>query len=68
MAGLVSGAPGGNSSRATQDRQDETAGCWYMSRKEIEENSPSRKDGIDLKKETSAQIILYILTGFRHET
>jgi len=24
-----------------------------MSRKEIEENSPSRKDGIDLKKETS---------------
>ena len=52
MAGLVSGAPGGNSSRGTQDRQDETAGCWYMSRKEIEENSPSRKDGIDLKKET----------------
>ncbi|RHN48013.1 putative cyclin [Medicago truncatula] len=28
-------------------------GTWYMSRKEIEENSPSRKDGIDLKKETS---------------
>ena len=25
---------------------------WYLSRKEIEENSPSRQDGIDLKKET----------------
>lgn len=25
---------------------------WYYSRKEIEENSPSRQDGIDLKKET----------------
>ncbi|KAI4371851.1 hypothetical protein MLD38_010151 [Melastoma candidum] len=27
-------------------------GRWYMSRKEIEENSPSRRDGIDLKKES----------------
>ena len=26
-------------------------GRWYFSRKEIEENSPSRNDGIDLKKE-----------------
>lgn len=25
---------------------------WYFLRKEIEENSPSRRDGIDLKKET----------------
>lgn len=25
---------------------------WYLSRREIEENSPSRRDGIDLKKET----------------
>jgi len=25
---------------------------WYFSRKEIEENSVSRKDGIDLKKES----------------
>ncbi|CAN6446566.1 unnamed protein product [Victoria cruziana] len=25
---------------------------WYYSKKEIEENSPSRKDGIDLRKET----------------
>ncbi|KAL8171770.1 hypothetical protein V2J09_023574 [Rumex salicifolius] len=29
----------------------EDGGRWYFSRKEIEENSPSRKDGIDLKKE-----------------
>ncbi|KAM3293381.1 hypothetical protein ACQJBY_036756 [Aegilops geniculata] len=27
-------------------------GSWYFSRKEIEENSLSRKDGIDLKKES----------------
>lgn len=31
---------------------DEGGGCWYISRKEIEDNSPSRRDGIDLKKET----------------
>ena len=58
MAGLVSGelshhgAPDGNSSRSSKDNQEETLGRWYMSRKEIEENSPSRKDGVDLKKET----------------
>ncbi|KAH0986313.1 hypothetical protein GBA52_013490 [Prunus armeniaca] len=34
-----------------QDRPEEGA-CWYFYRKEIEENSPSRRDGIDLKKET----------------
>lgn len=34
-----------------QDRLEEGA-CWYFYRKEIEENSPSRRDGIDLKKET----------------
>ncbi|KAB1223190.1 Cyclin-T1-5 [Morella rubra] len=38
-------------SRTSQERQEEL-GRWYMSRKEIEENSPSRRDGIDLKKET----------------
>ncbi|KAG0461262.1 hypothetical protein HPP92_021559 [Vanilla planifolia] len=26
--------------------------CWYVSKMEIEANSPSRKDGIDLKKES----------------
>ncbi|GAU28945.1 hypothetical protein TSUD_59580 [Trifolium subterraneum] len=54
MAALASGelphhgAPGGNSI----DKQEEALGRWYMSRKDIEENAPSRKDGIDLKKET----------------
>ncbi|KAM3683766.1 hypothetical protein ACJW31_12G173500 [Castanea mollissima] len=57
MAGLLSGESShhgtsdGGSSRNSQDRQEES-GRWYMSRKEIEENSPSRRDGIDLKKET----------------
>ncbi|XP_073526345.1 LOW QUALITY PROTEIN: uncharacterized protein [Phyllobates terribilis] len=30
----------------------EDGGRWYFSRKELEENPPSRTDGIDLKKET----------------
>ncbi|KAJ8763710.1 hypothetical protein K2173_003492 [Erythroxylum novogranatense] len=38
-------------SRSSQDRPEEV-GRWYFTRKEIEENSPSRRDGIDLKKET----------------
>ncbi|GAV61527.1 Cyclin_N domain-containing protein [Cephalotus follicularis] len=38
-------------SRNSQDKQ-EVVGRWYFSRKEIEENSPSRRDFIDLKKET----------------
>ncbi|KAK5803343.1 Cyclin-T1-5 -like protein [Gossypium arboreum] len=38
-------------SRNSQDKQEEVR-RWYFSRKEIEENSPSRMDGIDLKKET----------------
>ncbi|GLT59108.1 hypothetical protein SLA2020_319470 [Shorea laevis] len=45
MAGLL---PGESSHNATS----EDGPSWYFSRKEIEENSPSRKDGIDLKKET----------------
>ncbi|AES90059.1 cyclin-T1-like protein [Medicago truncatula] len=58
MAALVSGelphhgASDGSSCRSSQDKQEEALGRWYMSRKEIEENAPSRKDGIDLKKET----------------
>jgi cyclin T len=58
MAGILPGesshhgtSDGGGSSRNSQDGQEEM-GRWYMSRKEIEENSPSRGDGIDLKKET----------------
>ncbi|KAJ4832083.1 Cyclin-T1-5 [Turnera subulata] len=49
------GSDAGGPSRSSQDRPEESAGGggrWYFSRKEIEENSPSRKDGIDLKKET----------------
>ncbi|KAJ8534329.1 hypothetical protein K7X08_007653 [Anisodus acutangulus] len=42
----------GGSFRASQERPDENGGRWYLSRKEIEENSPSRLNGIDLKKET----------------
>ncbi|XP_027346007.1 cyclin-T1-3-like isoform X2 [Abrus precatorius] len=58
MAGLMPGelahhgASDGNSGKSPRDKLEEALGRWYMSRKEIEENSPSRKDGIDLKKET----------------
>ena len=38
-------------SRNSHEKQDELS-RWYFGRKEIEENSPSRLDGIDLKKET----------------
>ncbi|KAJ9549753.1 hypothetical protein OSB04_022296 [Centaurea solstitialis] len=48
--GMHEGGPYRNS----DDKQEENGGGgrWYFSRKEIEENSPSRPDGIDLKKET----------------
>ncbi|KAI4306344.1 hypothetical protein L6164_029631 [Bauhinia variegata] len=57
MAGFVSGESSnhgsfdGGYSKSSKDKQHEALGSWYISRKEIEENSPSRKDGIDLKKE-----------------
>ncbi|KAI3467528.1 hypothetical protein Pfo_024191 [Paulownia fortunei] len=57
MASLLSGepshhgAPEGNY-KVSQEKPEEGGGRWYLSRKEIEENSPSRRDGIDLKKET----------------
>ncbi|KAK7255997.1 hypothetical protein RIF29_29426 [Crotalaria pallida] len=44
MAGLVTGES------SCQGAADDNS--WYMSREEIVENSPSRKDGIDWKKET----------------
>ncbi|KAF6162464.1 hypothetical protein GIB67_026302 [Kingdonia uniflora] len=47
MAGFLSGNP----YNISQDKPEEV-GRWYLSRKEIEENSPSRRDGIDLKKES----------------
>lgn len=45
------GAPEANY-RGSQERPEEGGSRWYFSRKELEENSPSRRDGIDLKKET----------------
>ncbi|OEL33814.1 Cyclin-T1-4 [Dichanthelium oligosanthes] len=50
--GVVDNSPNG----FTQGRCEEPrklGPSWYFSRKEIEENSPSRRDGIDLKKESS---------------
>lgn len=44
------GAPDGNF-KVSQEKPEEVGGYWYFSRKEIEEDSPSRQDGIDLKKE-----------------
>lgn len=64
MASLLAGDPSqmyeGAPYKLSQDKQPEEGGGgggggggrWYYSRKEIEENSPSRLDGIDLKKET----------------
>ncbi|XP_058079482.1 cyclin-T1-3-like isoform X4 [Magnolia sinica] len=61
MAGLLPGDPSHhgmvesepyNFSHDKLDELDHSSSNWYLSRKEIEENSPSRKDGIDLKRET----------------
>ncbi|KAL4570438.1 hypothetical protein LXL04_026090 [Taraxacum kok-saghyz] len=58
MSGLLSNDPmhfgsyEGGPYRNSDDNAEENGGRWYFSRKEIEENSPSRPDGIDLKKET----------------
>lgn len=60
MAGILPGDPSHHGMvesspyRISHDRMeedDQTGSSWYLSRKEIEENSPSWKDGIDLKKE-----------------
>jgi cyclin T len=48
--GVVDNSPNG----FTQGRREEAnklGPSWYFSRKELEENSPSRRDGIDWKKE-----------------
>ncbi|KAL8170803.1 hypothetical protein V2J09_022607 [Rumex salicifolius] len=39
-------------SRLSLPENLEDGGRWYFSRKELEENPPSRSDGIDLRKET----------------
>lgn len=57
MAGLLlgdvsqHGTHQSGSQRYSQERPEDGA-RWYFSRKEIEEDSPSKQDGIDLKKET----------------
>ncbi|KAK7324333.1 hypothetical protein VNO77_27866 [Canavalia gladiata] len=57
MAGLLlndvshHGTHQGVSQRYSQEKPEDGS-RWYFSRKEIEENSPSKQDGIDLKKET----------------
>ncbi|KAF2586185.1 hypothetical protein F2Q70_00034657 [Brassica cretica] len=57
MAGVLGGECSYNESgvsshsRNPNENQDEVS-RWYFGRKEIEENSPSRLDKIDLKKET----------------
>lgn len=59
MAGLIAGdsshraiksGPCTDSHYSTEEPESLGSG-WYFARKEIEENSPSRRDGIDLKKE-----------------
>ncbi|KAL5704641.1 Cyclin-T1-3 [Ranunculus cassubicifolius] len=57
MAGLIPGDPAlhgmaESGPYGVSQEKTEEGGRWYLSRKEIEENSPSRRDGIDLKKET----------------
>ncbi|TVU50264.1 hypothetical protein EJB05_01630 [Eragrostis curvula] len=38
--------------QGTRGEVGQLGASWYFSRREIEENSPSRRDGIDLKKES----------------
>lgn len=57
MASLLTGEPSHHGApdenfKISQEQLEEVGGHWYLSRKEIEEDSPSRQDGIDLKKET----------------
>ena len=62
-SGFMAVFTAGESSHASSDsrrhvsmyevsERDHSASEWYFTRKEIEENSPSRRDGIDLKKES----------------
>ncbi|CAM6046399.1 unnamed protein product [Sphagnum compactum] len=51
-AQLALAAAGPNSMNGKLEEPDHSSANWYFSREEIEKNSPSRKDGIDLKKET----------------
>lgn len=55
MDGMLSGNVSGNErdgSSVLSNIHDNEVIPRYFSREEIEKNSPSRRDGIDLKKET----------------
>ncbi|KAF3776723.1 Cyclin-T1-3 [Nymphaea thermarum] len=60
MAGMLPGDPSHHGmvdsscslSHDKLEEADHSSSSWYFSRKVIEENSPSRKDDIDVKKET----------------
>ncbi|KAE9617090.1 hypothetical protein Lal_00034542 [Lupinus albus] len=57
MAGLLLGDISHNGtyqggSQIYSEETPEDGSRWYFSKKEIEENSPSKQDGVDLKKET----------------
>ncbi|KAJ6795515.1 cyclin-T1-2-like isoform X2 [Iris pallida] len=43
--------------KATIDLCKDCRSSWYLSREEIENHSPSRKDGIDLRKESQLQTL-----------
>nr|GEU49771.1 hypothetical protein [Tanacetum cinerariifolium] len=49
---MHSGMHEGGTYKQSDSTVVKSGGRWYFSRKEIEERSPSRSDGIDLKKET----------------
>nr|PNR45325.1 hypothetical protein PHYPA_015096 [Physcomitrium patens] len=60
MAGLLGGADataqlalaGASTGNGKLEEPDHSSANWYFSRDEIEKQSPSRLDGIDIKKET----------------
>ncbi|KAL1205229.1 Cyclin-T1-2 [Cardamine amara subsp. amara] len=55
MDEVLPGNASGNESDASSvssNHQDDEVVPWFFSREDIENNSPSRRDGIDLKKET----------------
>ncbi|KAJ6840910.1 uncharacterized protein M6B38_119310 [Iris pallida] len=43
--------------KATIDLREDCRSSWYLSREEIENNSPSRKDGVDLRKESQLRTL-----------
>lgn len=40
-----------------RDAADKFKSSWYFSREEIENNSPSQKDGIDARKESQLRML-----------